>query len=50
MLLYIGPGISLATVVIVLIVVAIVVASIVIVLWRSIKRFFSKAKKTINGK
>lgn len=50
MVLYIGPGISLATFVIVAIVVALVIASLVIVLTRPLKRWFAKVKKLINGK
>lgn len=47
-LLYIGPGVSAATIIIVLIVLGIVVASIFTVLWRPIKRWIAKFKKTVN--
>ena len=49
-LLYIGPGLGVATIVIVLIVLTIVFASIVIILWRPVKRFLTKIKKLISGK
>ena len=45
MVLYIGPGISAATFIIVIIILAIVIASLIIVLFRPIKRFFQKLRK-----
>lgn len=50
MLLYIGPGISIATVVIVGIILALVVASLVIVLIRPIKRWIANIKSLFGGK
>tara|TARA_Y100000782_G_C10182556_1_gene264698 strand:- start:1592 stop:1735 length:144 start_codon:yes stop_codon:yes gene_type:complete len=44
MLLYIGPGVGVATIVIVGIVLLIVLASILVVLWRPIKRMISRFK------
>ena len=50
MMLYIGPGIGVATFVIVIIIFVIVFASLGIVLFRQIKRVFSKMKnKRGNG-
>jgi len=45
MLLYIGPGIGIATFIIVGIVILIVVASFGIILWRPIKKWIAKIKK-----
>lgn len=50
MFLYIGPGVSLATVLIIVIILLIVFVSIAVVLWRPIKRFFSRLKSLFNGK
>lgn len=50
MLLYIGPGIGVATIVIVGVILAIVVASLIVVLIRPIKRWIAKIKKLFNGK
>ncbi len=44
MTLYIGPGISVATVILVVLVLLIVFASLGVVLWRPIKRFIDKIK------
>lgn len=49
MLLYIGPGIGIATIILVGIILAIVLASLIIVLIRPFKRWFSKIKSLING-
>lgn len=44
-LLYIGPGLSLTTIIIVLCVLLIVILSIFMILWTSIKELFRKIKK-----
>ena len=48
MLLYLGPGIGAATIVIVFVVLAIVLVSFGIVLFRPIKRLFQKKKDISN--
>ena len=50
MILYIGPGIGVATVIIVAIILGIVVLSLVFVLIRPIKRLILKIKNLIRGK
>jgi hypothetical protein len=50
MILYIGPGIGAATIIIVAIILGIVALSLVFVLMRPIKRIILKIKKLIGGK
>lgn len=50
MILYIGPGIGVATIIIVAIILLIVIASLGFVLMRPIKRFIAKIKKPKHGK
>lgn len=50
MLLYIGPGIGVATIVIVGVILVIVIASLVIVLMRPVKRWITNIKRLFNGK
>ena len=49
MILYIGPGIGVATIVIVVIILLIIIASLFIVLMRPIKRLFIKLKSKKRG-
>ena len=44
-MLYIGPGLGVATIVIVVIVLLIILASVFMILWTPIKAFFNKARK-----
>ncbi len=44
MLIYIGPGVGIATIIIVLIVVFLVFLSLGFIMWRSIKKIFRKLK------
>ncbi len=44
-LLYIGPGLGVATIVIVVIVLLIILASVFMVLWTSVKAFFNRVRK-----
>jgi len=48
LLLYVGPGLGMATIVIVLIVLLIVALSLFFIAWGSIKKFFVKIKQTIS--
>ena len=50
MLLYVGPGLSVATIVIVAVVLVIVIASLGIVIMRPVIRWVKKIKKNLNGK
>ena len=47
-LLYIGPGLGVATIVIVIIVLLIILASVIMVLWTPIKALFRKTRKLFN--
>jgi hypothetical protein len=49
MLLYIGPGIGIATIIVVGIVLLIVAASFIIILWHTIKKWISRIKKVLKG-
>ena len=42
LLLYIGPGLGLATIIIIIVVLLLVLGSILIIIWTPIKRFFRK--------
>ena len=50
MILYIGPGLSVATIIIVVIVLIIVIASLLVVIWRPVKRLWNKIVNLLNGK
>ena len=49
MILYIGPGIGVATIILVAVILVIVIISLIIVLLRPIKRWLTKIKKLFNG-
>ena len=49
MILYIGPGIGVATFILVGIIILIVLASLVIVLMRPLKRLIAKIRNKLNG-
>jgi len=46
--LYIGPGLGVATIVIVLIVLLIIFASLIMILWTPIKSFVRRTKKMLS--
>lgn len=48
MILYVGPGVSLATSIIVFVILLIVGVSLFVVAWRLLKRGFSKFKKKVD--
>ena len=50
MILYIGPGIGVATIVIVILILGIVLLSLVIVLFRPFKRLVVKIRNFLHGK
>jgi|GEM_PF-1808449 len=50
MVLYIGPGIGIATILIVAIVLLIVAASFAIILWRPVKRWISKLWRFVKSR
>lgn len=49
-ILYIGPGLGVATIVIVFLVLLIILASMGMVVWTPIKSFFQKTKKFIKNR
>ncbi len=50
MILYIGPGLGIGTIIIVLIVLLIVVVSLLIIVWTPIKKFFNRVFKKAENK
>ncbi len=49
-LLYIGPGLGLGTILIVLIVLLVVFGSLIMIIWTPIKNFFRRITRTKNRK
>lgn len=49
LLLYIGPGLGVATIVIVIVVLLIVLASVFMIIWRPIKKLTEKIKNIFRG-
>ncbi len=49
-LLYIGPGLGVATIIIILIILLIILASIVILIWSPIKSFIKKTRRVFMKK